>query len=88
LLEEALESYGSGVIVVGKSKRVCEGGNSELARVGESLVCCVLRADGYMYRMTDDEFGLVLLVMLFSCPLGNCTILDPRIIFLHVRFGD
>jgi hypothetical protein len=41
-----------------------------------------------MYRMTDGEFGLVLLVMLFSCPLGNCTILDPRIIFLHVRFGD
>lgn len=72
LLEEALESYGSGVIVVGKSKRVCESGNSELARLGESLVCCVLRADGYMYRMTDGEFGLVLLFgATFSCPLGS-----------------
>jgi hypothetical protein len=75
------------VIVVGKSKRVCESGNSELARVGESLLCCALRADGYMYRMTDGKSEPFLLFDYFlACRLGTYTILDPRIIFLHVRF--
>lgn len=56
-----------------------ESGNSELARVGKSLVCCVLRGDGYMYRMTEGEFEPVLLSDSVLLPFGICTILDPRV---------
>jgi hypothetical protein len=55
LLEEALESVGSGVLVVGASRRVCEAGNRELGVVGEAVMGLVLRDQCYLFRIPQGE---------------------------------
>ena len=64
LLEEALESGGSGVRVVGRSKRVCERGNRELETVGEAVMGLVLRDQCYLLRIPGGEFLRVLASLL------------------------
>jgi hypothetical protein len=70
LLEEALESVGSGVLVVGASRRVCEAGNRELGVVGEAVMGLVLRDQCYLFRIPQGEcpflcFGFALVC---TCP--------------------
>ncbi|KAG0651720.1 Ribonuclease III [Hyphodiscus hymeniophilus] len=55
LLEEALESPGSGVTVVGKSTRHFLDGNSGLAKVGEAAMTLVLRDQCYLFYRTEKE---------------------------------
>jgi hypothetical protein len=55
LLEEALESVGSGVLVVGASRRVCEAGNRELGVVGEAVMGLVLRDQCYLFRIPQGD---------------------------------
>lgn len=67
LLEEALESAGSGVRVVGETKRVCEAGNRELAVVGEGVMELVLRDQCYLFRIPEGEFFFFLFLFVSFC---------------------
>ena len=62
LLEEALESEGSGVTVVGQSGREFSEGNRELAKVGKTVMKLVLRDQCYLFRvhksMHNPQFHL------------------------------
>jgi hypothetical protein len=55
LLEEALESAGSGVVVVGRARRECLRGNLEMGAVGEGVVRLVLREQCYLFRIPEGE---------------------------------
>jgi len=55
LLEEALESPGSGVVVVGDSNRRCPEGNTGLARVGLSVMKLVLRDQCYLFNILESK---------------------------------
>ena len=55
LLEEALESPGSGVTVVGKTQRHFLDGNRGLAKVGEAVMTLVLRDQCYLFYMTESK---------------------------------
>jgi hypothetical protein len=50
LLEEALESQGSGKVVVGKSHRLCLDGNTGLGLVGEAVMKLVLKDQCYLFN--------------------------------------
>lgn len=55
LLEEALESPGSGVNCVGKSHRHCSDGNRGLANVGEMVMKLVLTDQCYLFKIPDGK---------------------------------
>lgn len=55
LLEEALESQNSGVVVVGKSHRLCLDGNRHLAFVGEAVMKLVLKDQCYLFLIPEGE---------------------------------
>ncbi|KAG9230839.1 hypothetical protein BJ875DRAFT_471050 [Amylocarpus encephaloides] len=55
LLEEALESPGSGIACVGQSKRHCVKGNKQLAIVGRSVIKLVLRDLCYALSTPKDD---------------------------------
>lgn len=56
LLEEALESYGSGVVVVGSSHRICTDGNEGLARVGNAVMKLALRDQCYLFKFNESMY--------------------------------
>ena len=62
LLEEALESPGSGVVVVGKHNRVCEEGNKGLAIVGESVMKMVLKDQCYLFKVHESTLSPLLFI--------------------------
>ena len=55
LLEEALESPGSGVTVVEKTHRHFLDGNRGLAKVGEAVMTLVLRDQCYLYYVHESK---------------------------------
>ena len=55
LLEEALESVGSGVVTVGKSHRNCSDGNIDLAVVGDATMTLILRDQCYLFKISKSE---------------------------------
>ena len=55
LLEEALESPGSGVNCVGKSHRHFSDGNRGLANVGEMVMKLVLTDQCYLFKVPDGK---------------------------------
>jgi hypothetical protein len=55
LLEEALESPGSGVSCVGKSHRHFSDGNRGLANVGEMVMKLVLTDQCYLFKVPDGK---------------------------------
>ena len=55
LLEEALESPGSGVNCVGKSHRHFSDGNRGLANVGEMLMKLVLTDQCYLFKIPEGK---------------------------------
>jgi hypothetical protein len=55
LLEEALESPGSGVNCVGKSHRHFADGNRGLANVGEMAMKLVLKDQCYLFKIPDGK---------------------------------
>jgi hypothetical protein len=57
LLEEALESPGSGVNCVGKSHRHFTDGNRGLANVGEMVMKLVLKDQCYLFKIPDGKFS-------------------------------
>jgi len=56
LLEEALESPGSGVTCVGSTHRHFSDGNRGLAVVGEAIMKTVLRDQCYILKIPDGRF--------------------------------
>ena len=56
LLEEALESPGSGVTCVGKTYRRCEEGNKQLAKVGKKVLKLVILDQCYTFRISKSSF--------------------------------
>jgi hypothetical protein len=56
LLEEALESPESSVVVVGMSNRVCKDGNEGLARVGQAVMKLVLKDQCYLFGFAESMF--------------------------------
>jgi hypothetical protein len=58
LLEEALESPGSGVNCVGKSHRHFSDGNRGLANVGEMLMKLVLTDQCYLFKIPEGTHPL------------------------------
>lgn len=56
LLEEALESPGSGVTCVGKSHRHFEDGNRGLAKVGQSAMKLLLRDQYYLFQLPEGAW--------------------------------
>lgn len=58
LLEEALESPGSGVTCVGKSHRHFLDGNAGLARVGEATMRLALRDQCYLFKIPKGKLLL------------------------------
>jgi hypothetical protein len=70
LPEEALESVGSGVEVVGQTGRLCERGNGDLGEVGEAVMGLVLQDQCYVLMIPEGEFCLsvCLSVSLSVCP--------------------
>ena len=55
LLEEALESPGSGVTCVGTSHRHFNDGNRGLAHVGHAVMKLVLRDQCYLFKIPDGK---------------------------------
>ncbi|KAL5314549.1 hypothetical protein ACEPPN_017189 [Leptodophora sp. 'Broadleaf-Isolate-01'] len=55
LLEEALESPGSGITCVGKTYRRCEEGNKHLAKVGKKVLKLVILDQCYTFRITNEK---------------------------------
>jgi hypothetical protein len=62
LLEEALESPGSGVNCVGKSHRHFSDGNRGLASVGEMAMKLVLADQCYLFKIPDGKIFLSRLI--------------------------
>ncbi|KAN0093650.1 Ribonuclease III domain containing protein [Hyaloscypha variabilis] len=60
LLEEALESPGSGVNCVGKSHRHFSNGNKGLANVGEMVMKLVLTDQCYLFKIPDGDASNIL----------------------------
>ena len=60
LLEEALESPGSGVTVVGSESRAIPDGNLGLASVGKKLLELILADQAYTLRLTKSMFSIPL----------------------------
>ena len=58
LLEEALETPGSGVVCVGQGCRLCEDGNKGLARIGEGAMRMVMEDVCYLARYHPRVFSL------------------------------
>jgi hypothetical protein len=59
LLEEALESEGSGVTCVGKSHRHFANGNASLASVGATVMKLALREQCYFFQIRQGKLSLV-----------------------------
>ena len=59
LLEEALESPGSGMTCVGKTYRRCEEGNKQLAKVGKKVLKLVILDQCYTFRISKSAFLLL-----------------------------
>jgi len=57
LLEEALESPGSGANCVGKSHRHFSNGNKGLANVGEMVMKLVLTDQCYLFKIPDGKLS-------------------------------
>jgi len=57
LLEEALESPGSGVSCVGDSHRHFTDGNKGLATVGEAVMKLVLKDQCYLFKIPEGKFS-------------------------------
>ncbi|KAK0115591.1 hypothetical protein ONS95_000136 [Cadophora gregata] len=55
LLEEALESPGSGITCVGKTYRQCEEGNKHLAQVGKKVLKLVILDQCYTFRINSQK---------------------------------
>ncbi|KAG4433972.1 hypothetical protein IFR05_010552 [Cadophora sp. M221] len=55
LLEEALESPGSGITCVGKTYRRCEEGNKHLAKVGKKVLKLVILDQCYTFRISKQK---------------------------------
>lgn len=52
LLEEALETKGNGIIVVGSTNRKCPLGNRSLAEVGRAIIELIIRDQIYLLTMS------------------------------------
>jgi len=60
LLEEALESPGSGVSCVGDSHRHFTDGNRGLANAGEAVMKLVLKDQAYLFKIPEGKSSLSL----------------------------
>lgn len=71
LLEEALESSGSGFVCVGGSNRVCVDGNKGLCRVGESVMRVVGEDGCYLFKTHASKLSTPILI--FTSDINYCT---------------